>query len=115
MNDLKTNDVLNEINNLLQLLLPEINAFKALAKDMAKIDSPYQSDFNYLKILLSVKNQDNDIQKNITSIVEELNHFSSILNKISKDNDVIELYSKDGLLEKCANLQKSMEKRLGSI
>ncbi|CZH92071.1 TPA: hypothetical protein JBA76_03495 [Legionella pneumophila subsp. pneumophila] len=118
MNNTETDDAFNELNNLLQLLLPELNAFKDLVKDMAKVDSPYQKSFNHIVILLNMTEsqiQSNiDIQKTIILIVKELNSFSQILDKISTDHDVIELYSKGDLLDKCVNLQTNLIKKFGS-
>lgn len=113
MNHAEINHSLAELNNLLQLLLPEFNAFKAVVQDMVKINSPFQKDFYYMAILQNMKKQlvsEPDLQKTITLIIEELNHFSALLNKISRDNDATELYAKNGILERCVNLQKNIEK-----
>lgn len=115
MSDVETNGANNEINKVLLFLLPELDAFKALAKDMVKINSPYQKEFNYLTILLNMENQNNDPQKTIALILEELTHFSQILDKISTDNDAIELYSEDGLLDKYLYLQKNMQDKLSLL
>jgi hypothetical protein len=116
MNDKKNIDVVHELNNLLQLLAPELSTFKELVKDMAKINSPYQSSFNYIKILVNKGNQQSlqpDIEKTVSSIVEEFNQFGLVLNQISMDDEFSKLYLEEGLMDKCLNLQKNMAKKIG--
>lgn len=116
MSNIETNDTLNELNNLLQLLAPELNEFKALVRDMAKIDSPYKNEFNHIKVLINAENQvksSDYIQKTIALLVKELNEFSIVLNSISDDAHVSQLYADEGLLDKCVHFQKNIKKKLG--
>ncbi len=106
---------LNELPNLFQFLLPELSTFKNLVKEMAQINSPCQDRFNYIKILVNTENQPNiqsDIQKTIPLIVQELNEFSLILDILSKNSEVSQLYLEKGLLDKCLKLQQKMAKKL---
>ncbi len=117
MKNTKINGDLNELNNFFQLFLPDFNTFKELVKDMAKISSPYQSDLHHIRIMINTEKQiknSPDIQKIVTLIIKELNEFSVVLNKISNDeDDVKQLYSNEGLLDKSVNLQKNMVEKLG--
>lgn len=107
----------DKLDHLLQALHPEFTTLLELAKEMAKINSPYKGDFNYIKVLeqMSKQAREEDIEKKVKCIVAEFGQFSQILQKISDDAENRELYLNAGLLEKCLNLQKNISRKLNAL
>lgn len=106
---------LNQIKNMLKLLEPEFHDFQVLVKDMVAIDSPYKSEFNYLKALGNSERQalmKGDVKKEVILLMQELNQFGAILNKIVEDDDARDLYVENGLMDRCMTLQKNLENKM---
>lgn len=108
----------NELEQFLHSLQPVFETLIEISRDMAKINSSYKGDFNYIKVLEQMSAQsarDEDLEKKVKRIVAEFGQFSQILKKISDDTEARELYLNVGLLEKCLNLQKNISQKLNTI
>lgn len=100
MNNLEHND----INSLLSSLDPEIKEFHDLIKSMSLINSPYKNEFNFMRVMVN-KEKFGTFEGKIGLIIDELNQFGKILEKIVEDDNARTLYVESGLLEKCESLQ----------
>lgn len=99
----------NDVNNLLKLLEPELDDFRAIVRDMVKINSSYRNEFNYMQMLInSEKYALADPDKKVNLLIQELNQFGGILAKITEDDEAMELYVNAGLLDKCMEFQKKI-------
>ena len=101
----------NKLSNVLKLWEPELDDFQNLVKDMSLVDSPYKNEFNDIRSLVK-KKPNQDSKEKIHLLIDELNHFRIIFEKIVEDDDVRELYIKQGLLYKSVALQTRILSKL---
>lgn len=99
------------MENLVKMLEPEIKDFQSLIKNMALVNSPYKDEFNYMKVLVNQEKL-KDLEGKIHLVINELNQFGQILEKIVEDDEASEQYVNAGLLDKCIELQKRILSKL---
>lgn len=105
-------DKLNEadqINKLLDLLKEEFKNLDLLIGEMSAVESPLKNEFVFMKTIQ--KNRRfvaGNLEKNVTLLIQELEQFASILNKILENDEVSESYVKAGLLEKAMQLRDNI-------
>ncbi|WP_115708328.1 hypothetical protein [Legionella sainthelensi] len=97
---------MSDVTNLLSSLEPEFNDFHNLIKDMALVDSSYKKEFTYMKVLVNKGKSTPNFTRKINLLINELNHFGEVLDKIAEDDEARESYVKVGLLDKSVALQK---------
>ncbi|HGK7612191.1 TPA: hypothetical protein ACJ6J3_16335 [Legionella pneumophila] len=110
--DNSNNNRSDDVNGLLSLLESELNDFQKLIKDMANIESPYKNEFNYMRTLVNQEKFKKDLEGKLNLLIEELNTFGKIYEKIVDDDEASELYVKAGLLDKSLELQKRILSKL---
>ncbi|KTD06367.1 hypothetical protein Lgra_3144 [Legionella gratiana] len=107
---MENNNALSELEHLLQQLEPELKNFNLLVESMSTIVSAYKNNFNYINMIDKRKRYlaNQNVEERIKLIISELNEFSDLIEKISRDEEIIELYAKDEILNKCRDLRNSI-------
>lgn len=110
MNISKEPNESQELSNLVKTLGPELNAFRALVRDLSSIDSPYKSDFNHIKVLFKFESE--NIESSAKTMIQEFDVFSDLLEKIVEDDAYRDLYLNKGMLDSCISLKNNIENKL---
>ncbi|MBI2786200.1 MAG: hypothetical protein HYX60_07830 [Legionella longbeachae] len=102
----------DDVKNLLNKLEPELKNFKLLVASMSEVISPYKNQFNFVRTLCKREHYHKNIEEHVKLIVSEFDTIADLLEKVSNDENVKELYDKNSILEKCLEIRDNILKKI---